>query len=323
MSIFIQKLSEYFKFFSITTIFILIALISCRKEEPILLEAYEQCTPLPPDYYNYVGWPTYHMELPRQLRPCFNPNNSNEIIFQEDVEDGISGVYKYNLETKEKTLVVEGMIVRTPSWGINDWILLVFNDFNIWRIKPDGTGLEQLTTGGGFYSPQWNASADKFMTYTPWQPDFSYIHNADGIIVDSIPYDVKNSYHWAAPDIIVSYYHHKLTVYDRTENTVITEYEHGAEGSQSTVLWAGDDQIIWSNDNGIFTSNLAFTEIVHNVKSCNTRTYSLGAINPEKTEMIWTVSNIEYMGPGVTKTSTELQLFDIHGNLLIEDIVSD
>src|SRR5690554_1112618 len=114
----LQKYSDFCRAFPLIGLTIFFLFISCRKNELNLNEQNQQCIPFPPEYYNHVGWITTQTELPRQLRPCFNPNNSNEILYQEDTNEG-TGIYKYNLLTKEKTLIIEESIVSQPSWGLN------------------------------------------------------------------------------------------------------------------------------------------------------------------------------------------------------------
>lgn len=296
--------------------------ISCRKNELNPNEQNQQCIPFPPEYYNHVGWITTQTELPRQLRPCFNPNNSNEILYQEDTNEG-TGIYKYNLLTKEKTLIVEESIVSQPSWGLNNWILLVFYDFNVWRVRPDGTELEQLTSEGGYYSPKWNVTGERFMTYTPGQQGYSYIHEANGVVIDSIPFNVRNSYTWQKPDHIISHFENIYKLYEISSNAVIAEYEHTLSSGAGSVFWVGSEKIIYSNPNGIYTSNSLYQNISKLVDACDSRSYGIGDINHEKTLMIWTTSNKEYIGGGVVKVNTKLQLMDMNGNVIIEDIAAE
>lgn len=312
-------------------VFVSIALpfliFSCRKNDPQINESglpNTYCTTLPSEYDNHIGWITTQTELPRQIRPCFNPLNSDEIVFQEDSEEGESGVFKYNMLTKEKTLLAQGSLVSQPSWGVNDWILLVFYDFNVWRIKSDGTGLEQLTTEGGYYSPKWNSEGSHFMTYTPFKADVSYIHNTGGEVTDSIPFDVRHFYSTEISPYIISHHQNQYSLFDSTINTVVFDHQFQSEwggSSSGSVLWRDENNLIYANSDGIFTSSYNYQQIARLVEGCNSVSYSHGDINQEKTQMIWAFSKKEYIGSGIVKVETVLQLMDVDGNIILNNVL--
>lgn len=305
-------------------------LFSCRKDKLQVDNTHENqinhCIPLPSAYDDHIGWITFQTELPRQLRPCFNPSNSDEIVFQEDSEVGESGVFKYNMLTKEKTLLAQGALVSQPSWGVNDWILLVFYDYNVWRIKSDGTGLEQLTTSGGYYSPKWNFEGTHFITYTPFKHGISYIHNSDGEVTDSIPFDVMHHYSFEITPYIASQHGNQIQIFDYMQNEVIFEHQQLSEWgsiSSGSVFWKDHNHLIYSHPDGIFNSRYNFDQTNRLVEGCNSVSYSHGDINHLKNQMIWAFSQREYIGYGIVKIKTVLQLMDIEGNVIDKNVLEE
>ncbi len=317
-------------FISLTLIIFAVLLTSCRKDNSLVQDEDElntnQCVPLPPEYHEVIGWMTFQSELPRQLRPCFNPTNSNEIVFQEDSESGTSSVYKFNLINKEKTFLAEGPVVSQPSWGVNDWILLVFYDFNVWRIRPDGTDLERITEGGGFYSPKWNADGTRFVTNLPFQPDFSLVHDVNGEITDTLMFDVRHSYTLEKDPYIVVHHQSLYRVYDRSVNDIVSEYQFQSfwgGGGSGSVFWKDDYSLVFSNPDGIHSADYGYQQLCRLVDACNSVSYLHGDINSEKTQMIWSHSQREYIGSATVKIKTKLQLMDVNGNVLMDDVLED
>lgn len=315
----------------LTTVLIFaISTTSCRKDHSLVQDDDElkpnQCVPLPPEYHDVIGWMTFQSELPRQLRPCFNPMNSNEIVFQEDLESGTSGIYKFNLITKEKIFLTEGPLVSQPSWGVNDWLLLVFNDFNVWRIRSDGTGLERITEGGGFYSPKWNVNGTGFVTNLPFQPNFSLVHDINGEIIDTLLFDVRHSYTLEKDPYIVVHHQSLYRVYDRSANNIVSEYQFQSfwgGGGAGSVFWKDDYSLIFSNPDGIHSTDFGYQQLCRLVDACNSVSYSHGDINNEKTQMIWSRTQREFIGSATVRITTRLQLMDVSGNVLMADVLEE
>jgi hypothetical protein len=80
-----------------------------------------------------------------------NPNNNDEFVVVEN-----NSLIKFNLETKEKTVLLDSQItVNTPDWGREGWIVFSAG-WKIWRIKENGTQLSQLTFTPRDLSPKFD-----------------------------------------------------------------------------------------------------------------------------------------------------------------------
>jgi hypothetical protein len=77
--------------------------------------------------------------------PCFNPNNSNEIIYVKE-DNGKYQLVKFNTQSKVVSLLLDStIIVGQPKWGKNGWIVFSKLDLNVYLIKDNGDSLKQIT----------------------------------------------------------------------------------------------------------------------------------------------------------------------------------
>jgi Tol biopolymer transport system component len=86
-------------------------------------------------------------QLPFQRHaPCFNPNNSNEIIYVKEVNNKFQLV-KYNMQSKAETILLDNtVIVGQPKWGKNGWIVFSKLDLNVYLIIDNGDSIKQITS---------------------------------------------------------------------------------------------------------------------------------------------------------------------------------
>ncbi len=118
-----------------------------------------------PDMYN-----TIFSETEIQFKaPQFNPNNPNEFIYVfSEINLGVSQLVKYNINTQEKTVLVEGFGIKgQPKWSKTGWIAFNSN-YHIYLIQDNGESLTQITTNTYNHNPFWNQTGDElYWTYTP------------------------------------------------------------------------------------------------------------------------------------------------------------
>jgi TolB protein len=98
------------------------------------------------------------IDTTRDEAPAWSPD-SNYIAFNHfdpyvDEHTNPYGLYILNLETGERTLVIEGPAFN-PDWSPDgEWI--AFNSGDIFRIRPDGSDLQQIPHDGNAYFPSWH-----------------------------------------------------------------------------------------------------------------------------------------------------------------------
>jgi len=154
-------------------LYILIALgtMACRKDKPIpSVEESSECKPfekdLPPQTY-------FTNERFQYKAPHFNPNNSNEFIYHfRDYELNKFYLLKYNLQTKEKTFIVEsGKVFDQPKWSAKGKIAYTHHVSyvdHIHIVKENGDSLIQFTVDVSNMYPVWSSTGDElYWMYTP------------------------------------------------------------------------------------------------------------------------------------------------------------
>jgi hypothetical protein len=277
--------SKKMKIFS--ALIVILLLWGCSKEQgvaPIPLEA--DCKELIFPDEPSLGL-IYIIDSASYLHPSFNPNNPDEIIFKhKEYGTGVSRLYRYNLVTKEKYLIYTGELYFPSYWGSNDWIIMNPEDKNVWKIRPDGTGLAQLTNSNSDFYPTWSPDASMFMAsrvFGGWSRTILY--TSDAIPVDTLDnVGLSAGGNWSNSNMNCRGDHVADIYKDSIVFSITIQEEHtGILG----VHWLNEEEYLWSYEAGIFHTNY-ITGITTLVKSsCRTREYMCPTYHPLKNKVIW------------------------------------
>lgn len=186
----------------ITFIFLILGLMACHKDKPnpSLIDS-QNCKPFDIDlplqtYYTHGRY--------KFMAPCFNPKNSNEFVFHyRDNETHKYQLFKYNLQTKQKTLIAEsGMISGQPKWSNNGWIAYTHQNGyvdHIFIVKENGDSLTQFTDNVANLYPAWSSSGDRlYWSHSPTLgiPYYFLSKNLNALIPDTLSRsgDIYNGY---------------------------------------------------------------------------------------------------------------------------------
>jgi hypothetical protein len=152
--------------FNILLLIGLFGVLSCKKDKtPIPIDP--ECAPY--DFSIDIGMPAYKVERITFSKPCFNPKNNQEFVYYyRNVELGLAQVYKYNMQTKQKTLLVDNFsVLGQMKWSSNGWIAMthsfVYNNRKVFIVQDNGENLTQIPSSvpNANDSPFWNASEDR------------------------------------------------------------------------------------------------------------------------------------------------------------------
>lgn len=130
--------------------------------------------------------------------PCFNPNNSNEIIYIYQ-ELGKRQLMKYNLKTFQKTIIVEQRIGGQPKWNKQGRIAFTTIGLSgyvehIFTIKDNGDSLTQTTINTANYDPVLGNDNSLYWQHSPTLGHPYFFLRKKGIDTDTILYDSGQNY---------------------------------------------------------------------------------------------------------------------------------
>lgn len=290
---------------------IVLALSSCRKDKvpiPIIEEPLEEscpdCLPIPEG--NYGMDDMYILDSIHFSGPQFNPNDDNEIAFVQTGQ-GVHRVFTFDLTTLEKTLIFEGHLSGVDiSWGADNWILLPLMDFQIWKVRPDGTELSQVTSGGSYFHPSFNLSGDRFISYHGYVGLEYYpavIWDINGNKIDSFNWIPDNG-DWKHSSLFGGQHTTKIIAIEPYGKDTVSIF-HKDLSNYFDFAWVSDDEALISNLEGIHRYNIYTKEFTKLKCSCESKRYYNATVNNSRTKVIYQrVDLSRYDGSTILEKST-------------------
>ncbi|MCF8429923.1 MAG: hypothetical protein K9G64_07295 [Bacteroidia bacterium] len=271
---------------------LLLFVFACEKdsniEQPIINSHCipQENGPIIPKYKGPgFGFEIVHLDSFNYTVPYSNPNNKNEFVyFVYDYKLNNSGIYIYNILTKQKSLVLETDLrakKRYPQsdirWSRKGWLIFADFDNNIYKIKPNGDSLTQLTYSRSNFVPEWNLEGTKFCIehISKSNKYYTLICDENGNNLDSLQFNGRdlfgNQPHWQHEKYILGTNYQKITIYDcyaKKVNEINTgDLEIGFP------MWINNDEFIYNSTNGIYTYNIINNQIKQLRKTVNSNIY--------------------------------------------------
>lgn len=297
--------------------------VSCTKDKVPIPEipigkdpnSCDECTPLQPagntGFTDLTFLDSIYFDSPQ-----FNPNNDDEIVFIQSIS-GIQRLYKLNLITKQKTLIFEGHFSGNHiSWGANDWILLPLMDFQIWKIKSDGTQLTQVTSNGKWFHPEWNNFGDKFIAFQGYVSASLYykikIFEASGTVLDSINCydgggDWNNSLGYGVADV------NSISVFNTSSGELISDFKAETTKNYSNFTWISEYEALVTDVYGIYKYNILTKSLVKIKCSCNSKIYNLSSVNIDKTKVLFSFHEFNRVDSSTLLEQSTLYKMNVDG----------
>ncbi|MFZ4476118.1 MAG: TolB family protein [Saprospiraceae bacterium] len=101
--------------------------------------------------------------------PCFNPNNQDEIAF---IRFDYQGVFGDNVELCVLDMctgvqkIIHNKVLTNLDWSVKDWILFTGRNQMLYKIKPNGDSLTQMSFSGDYnFNAVWNPDGSRFVWF--------------------------------------------------------------------------------------------------------------------------------------------------------------
>lgn len=257
------------------TALVLISICCCKHEPPLTAlncpEFSEPETSIGLSEYQHVG-PIYNW-------PCYNPENPNEFVF---IKAG--DICVYNLESGELRTIFSEPIYTRPDWSATGRIIFTRPDYNIWRINPDGTELENLTIQGWWFGANWNKDGSMFMAGTQNNGQYySALFSADG-------HEILGTTTWYGDgcwrhDSLVCGVGNGLWAQSPLSNLSYELSSPNTPGPGGAV-WLNQREILWVFEKGVFITDLHSKQTILVKENCQADYYTHPTYHPQSNKVI-------------------------------------
>lgn len=300
-------------------VIVLVLCTACKKDKvPQFSENYNSfqcsdCLPIPAG--NPGVFDQYILDTNYFTSPQYNPNNDDEIVYIEWASMS-KKLYKLNLLTSQKSLIFEGDLSGSHiSWGKNDWILFSLMDYQIWKIKSDGTQLTKVTSNGSWFHPEWDSEGDLFIAYHGYVNSSLYysgkIWDGSGSLVDSFNWSPIIG-DWNSSIGYGCVYDARISVVDPFLNSVISDFNTNATNYFS-FNWITNEEALLTSVDGIYKYNIYSKKLEHLKCSCNSKIYSGGTVNSNRAKIIYALSTLSRIDGSTILDKSILVSMDING----------
>lgn len=274
-----------------------VVLTACKKD---FTEAPSRCVPLPPS--PPFGWSGVFPDT-GYSSPCFNPENPDEIIYREHhFNTGEFWLCKLNLKTLEKDYIFQGGFWSSPRWGMNNWIIFSLSDANVYKIKSDGTGLQQLTSNGKSFAPGWSHDYNKIYyssyiiltdTSKPGVPaqqqkSIGISIDLEGNLLDTLWSGWSKNIFSINDSIAVSVNYWGFCIINMisgTFNYLAQDDPSEGEGS-SGIVQINNGTFLWSSERGVFITDITANSHLIIMSTCNSNYYANPTYSPQSRKVI-------------------------------------
>ncbi|MFN4785342.1 MAG: hypothetical protein ACK5EQ_05950 [Bacteroidota bacterium] len=261
---------------------------TCKKDKVCRLD--DKCENFPKPE---GGISTIKQKNIQKHAPCFNPNNSNEIVYVKE-ENNKFQLIKFNIQSKVETVLLNNTnIVGQPKWGKNGWIAFISNDYQINLLKDDGSLNKKITSSNYYLYPAWvnDSSLSVEFSFNLGVPYFYCKINTNGLILDTIRNSsFRNGSVNSNNESAFQLYTANPSINLRLDKNVsqVIELENNGRFQITGIDWHPNNIDIYYSTyrEGLFKVNKN-SKIVTKIKcGCDSRSYRYLSISPDGSKII-------------------------------------
>ena len=260
--------------------------------------------------------------------PSFNPRNPHEIAYEKaDYRNNAnSGLYTANLDTRQSRLIRAGIDAALQvRWGPTGWLAMT-RDLQVWKVKANGDSLTQLTNTTYHYQPQWSPDGQRLVCLEDQSARSTLVFiDPNGRPLGQlgrIPASYCQSWSPDGTKLLVTYRGpsgdyglglHDLTTHQTTQ-LVNMQRPDGNVAHLTGAVWLPDSRnVVWTNDDGIFTFDTQTRQSTRLHAGCGTRLYEHPDVSADGRTIVVCRTDKDSKDGMVINWSANIWLMDIDG----------
>jgi hypothetical protein len=301
-----------------------LGLFSCKRDMQDCESPAEECSCLPIPPNPGLGY-SFQAVSPLLLNGSFSPISNNQLVLYTSGDmDNALGLYLHDSSTEESVLVYSGVIINDIEWGVNDWLTFNLTDNNVYKMRPDGSDLIQLTFNGNSNSPHWNFDAT-LISFRDNTINSTVIIDEFGQLVDTLE-QVEFSFGatWNHPDYIIDGQLGELVLIDVGTETLHSIHSfnddfslHNGCSEEITIgtnCQSVANEIFYSHNLGIFKFDIDSSENELLIESCEAIRYRSPSINANQDKMLWIRQSDSLIDDNNIQVKRNLIIMDLDGS---------
>jgi hypothetical protein len=305
-------------------LFFTLLFVSCKwdRQEYENCAVIEECKDIPysTSLIGYQDW----REGVLYSAPCFNPLNPDEFVYLE--QNWVNNFPQnslviYNMSTHQSNAILTGRyVIAEPIWTIKNEIYFWDSSWEIYKIKPDGSELTNVTNRGGCRFPAINPEGSKlFFHYNP-NNDLS-----DGLIMDLTTSEIIDTVvagscsDWSDSNLLISNQGSTIvTTYNVATREFKVVYDYEVENTflptfDIKVDKAGQYIYFSAYQYGLKRINLQNNSVTEIKQACDSHDFKGISIHPNNTKMLVAVEKNTKVNETRIIIESEIWLMDTDG----------
>jgi hypothetical protein len=290
----------------ISIIFICLFFSSCNKKKkapeesppPPVVVSETPCLALPET--PSVGWRDSSNVGDKNVNAFFyNPVKPDQIIYIANGDAfGTNKMFAYNVPASPK--VIDNVGFYLPQINKLGWVIYsnIDNNIFLWKSVPDS--LIQITTNNRNHNPQWDHTGTAYYYFretTPSNPGQLQKFGINGNFITEVQMDLPHVAVFKKTDKIIylKVQDHDLSMILKdmvtlAEQKLITRPTYSKPGQisfENMAMDNNDENVYWSNSNGIFRCHVASLKVDTLFKNCETQIFDNPVISTKLNEITY------------------------------------
>ncbi len=228
--------------------------------------------------------------------PDFNPNNQNQICFIRQIGNQQAS-YPMELCTYDfcsgQLRVIANNIYYHPRWGKKGWIVFTGNNWQLWKVKPNGDSLMQIKLPFSNQAvnshAEWDTTGSYFVFQNSNNPAYLlYLSDLEGNLIDSFNIEAppkrwrllssKDLYvvvgsDFGAASLLYINKHQNQRILIATKEATITGNSNYSRSNWNFVS-IGHNELFLAEPFGVWSVQSATGQISQIIKGADNRNYS-------------------------------------------------